>query len=101
MLNRISEDTRSSELSRQNSVVLLAGHMIKKLARKNFKTRGSAIAASNSTTIERAFELSDNYHLYSKFYDMGVTLPEETSSQSGILSELDPPVPEFNSNSVN
>jgi len=84
-------------------VELLAGHVTEGSARKNFETRGSAISSSNSVAIERASEFFyniNNNNLNSNFYEMGVTLPEYNTSQSSIWLGLDPPVSEFNLNSI-
>jgi len=70
-------------------------------AHKNFETRGLTISASNSKAIDRVSEFSDNNEFFSDFYEMGVTLLEETTSQSGIWFGLDPAVSESNPNSTN
>jgi len=65
-------------------------HMTNELAGKNFGTLGSAISTSNSTVVTRTSglfnKISNNYN----FYKIGIILPEETSTQSGIWLGLDP-----------
>jgi len=82
---------------------LLARHVTEGSAHKKIETRSSAISSIKSITIKRAPKLSYNINnnLNFNFYEMGVTLPENNTSQSDIWLGLDPLVSESNPTSFN
>jgi len=69
-------------------------------AGRNFETRGSAISIATSTRATRNFN-SQNFNHFDNNSSMGITLPDDGTTRTGILLGLDPPVMESDPTVIN